>query len=56
MGHNEPEETSETYGDGDCKWVGCRWDFWGLGDWGDESSVNEEDGEIRLPKLSPTSS
>ncbi len=28
----------------------------GLGDWGDESSVNEEEGKILLLKLSPTSS
>ncbi len=28
----------------------------GLGEWGDESLVNEEDGEILLSKLSPTSS
>ncbi len=25
-----------------------------LGDWGDESSVNEGDGEMLLSKLSPT--
>ncbi len=48
MGHNGPEQV--TYRDDNCLWAVCMLDGEGVGDWGDECSVNGGDGERLVSK------